>query len=410
MNENLTINEPYFDLEALAKCKFPTAENVKMPVGCIPIQMPTMICGSEITAVKETVKTVHNFGKRLAGDVSGANCLCLYEGDNKWQKRTEFLSPSLAKAERIKVHTKDGVEIAYRLFKQNFFVSAEDNDFFMYLADMDKWSNINRVLAMNGIAVTYTGRDAGQLFETYVNGITVSESEYPYKQGWNDGKFMYNENGKKLVTNDNLSHKKSFDAILEQLKAVKNKSVRLFIFLLMHLVLLGEVMDIEEIKKTVFGLYGNIKTGNQLGKLFFQFFNRDNDEICFLYDKDIIEHVERCKDEVFVIIDNFPETKYKQVCAENNLSDVKDTVFKGRCEGICLFVSDCGVVADDEKIFHLTAHQKELKEVEFIKEAVGTHIKYFTEWLERNAEDLKDSLKQSQKEIPKGRKQLFYSL
>lgn len=403
MNENLTVDGNYFDLDALAKCRLPMTEEIQEPPKRFLVQQQPVPINTIITVPEEPVKTVHNFGKRLAGDVSGANGLCLYEGNNKVQVRTEFLSPNLVKAERIKIHTKNDFEIIYRLYKKNFYVAADDDSFFMYLTDMDKWSKINRVLAMNGIAVTYTGRDAGQLFETFVNGITVSEIEYPYKPGWNGGIFRYNENGelqplkntpfltKKLITDSRLSIKKSLDIIFKQLKAVENESLRMFIFLLMHLALLGEVMETEEIKKTAFGLFGDIKAGEQIGSLFFQFYNRNNREINFLYDKDIADKVDDCKDEVFVIIDSFPETKYKRICAENNFSDIKDIICKGNCEGFCLFVSDCGIVTDDAEVFHLTVEQKGVVEVENIKEALGTHIKFFTGWIEKERCDLKEN-------------------
>lgn len=397
MNENLTVSEDYFDFDALAKCGLPMAEEIQEPPKRFLVPQQPVPINTIVTVNEEPVKTVHNFGKRLAGDVSGANGVCLYEGNNKVQVRTEFLSPNFVKAERIKIHTKNDFEIIYRLYKKNFYVAADDDSFFMYLTDMDKWSKINRVLAMNGVAVTYTGRDAGQLFETFVNGITASEIEYPYKPGWNGGIFRYNENGEllplkktpfltqKLITDSSLSIKKSFDVIFKQLKAVEGESLRVFIFLLMHLALLGEVIETEKIKKTVFGLYGNIKAGEQIGSLFFQFYNRNNKEIHFLYDKDIADKVESCKDEVFVIIDSFPETKYKRMCAENNFSDIKDIMRKGNCEGFCLFVSDCGIVTDDAEVFHLTVDQKNVEVVENIKEALGTHIKFFTGWIEKDA-------------------------
>lgn len=52
-----------------------------------------------------------------------------------------------------------------------------------------------------------------------------------------------------------------------------------------------------------------------------------------MYDKGIVEKAEESKDEVLVILDNFPETKYKRMRAENNFSDIKDTVCKGNCDG-----------------------------------------------------------------------------
>ena len=41
-----------------------------------------------------------------------------------------------------------------------------------------------------------------------------------------------------------------------------------------------------------------------------------------MYDKEVVEKLDDCKDEIFVITDNFPETKYKRICAENNFSDI----------------------------------------------------------------------------------------
>lgn len=410
MNENLITDKEYFDLEVLAKCRLPMAEEIQEPTKRVLVQQQPAPLNTIVMVPEEPVKTVHNFGKRLAGDVSGANGLCLYEGNNKVQARTEFLSPNLVKAERIKIHTKNDFEIIYRLYKKNFYVAADDDSFFMYLTDMDKWSKINRVLAMNGVTVTYTGRDAGQLFETFVNGITASEIEYPYKPGWNGGIFRYNENGEllplkytpfltqKLITDSSLSIKKSFDVIIKQLKAVENESLRMFIFLLMHLALLGEVIETEKIKKTVFGLYGDIKAGEQIGSLFFQFYNRNSKEIHFLYDKDIADKVESCKDEVFVIIDSFPETKYKRMCAENNFSDIKDIIRKGTCEGFCLFVSDCGMVTDDAEVFYLVVEQKIVVEVENIKKALGTHIKFFTGWIKKEKDALKENILAEHKE------------
>jgi len=74
------------------------------------------------------------------------------------------------------------------------------------------------------------------------------------------------------------------------------------------------------------------------------------------------------------------------MCAENNFSDIKDIVYKGKCEGFCLFVSDCGMVTDDAEVFYLVVEQKTVVEVENIKKAVGTHIKFFTCWIEKEKE------------------------
>jgi len=117
-----------------------------------------------------------------------------------------------------------------------------------------------------------------------------------------------------------------------------------------------------------------------------------------LYDKGIVEKAEESKDEVLVILDNFPETKYKRVCAENNFSDIKDIIRKGNCEGVCLFVSDCGIVTDDAEVFYLTVKQKTVKEVENIKKALGTHIKFFTCWIEKERCNLKENFLAEPKE------------
>ena len=101
MNKMITVDENYFDLEALAKCKLPMAEEIQEPPKRFLVQQQPVTINRMVIPLEEPVKTVHNFGKRLAGDVSGANGLCLYEGKNKVQVRTEFLSPNLVKAERL---------------------------------------------------------------------------------------------------------------------------------------------------------------------------------------------------------------------------------------------------------------------------------------------------------------------
>lgn len=354
------------------------------------------------------IKRVKKIGKYVAADIDGDNKLCIYEGDSKVYKQTDFLLPILEKAVRIIIHTKTGTEVWYKVYKKQYYVLAEETEQCFYISQkcFEKWASVTKVLAENGVTVAYTGRDARQLLETYVNNIVKSTIEYPYKSGWNNEKFMCNENGvihkhtetpfltNVLITDENMSPKKAIDIIFEQLRQVGEKKLRLFIFCFMHLSLLGEMIGDRTAKEMIFGLYGDFKIVTEIGYLFFRIYNRNRKKLSFLYDKEIVSELQKSKDEVFVIADNYPDTKYKRERAEENMSDIKDCIVKGDCDSYCLIISDCGVTSEDENIFRLTVYQKEIEEIEMIKEALGTHIKYFVEWVGKNIERFKNRSRQ----------------
>lgn len=408
MQELIPLNELVKDFDNLGRIEqpevMPQKNNAVVNNRQNMIPMVNVYAESVSSSYAGEIKRVKKIGKYVAADIDGDNKLCIYEGDSKVYKQTDFLLPILEKAVRIIIHTKTGTEVWYKVYKKQYYVLAEETEQYFYIPQkcFEKWAAVTKVLAENGVTLAYTGRDARQLLETYVNNIVKSTIEYPYKSGWNNDKFMYNENGmihkyaetpfltSALITDENMSPKKAIDIIFEQLHLIEEKRLRLFIFCFMYLPLLGDIIGDRTAKEMIFGLYGDFKIVTEIGYLFFQIYNRNRKKINFLYDKEIVSELQKSKDEVFVIADNYPDTKYKRERAEENLSDIKDHILKGNCDSYCLIISDCGVASEEEDVFRITVYQKDIEEIEMIKEALGTHIKYFVEWVGNNIERFKD--------------------
>lgn len=300
----------------------------------------------------------------------------------------------ITKVNELQAENKEGVSILYEiLYKADNFARIEE----IYISKEELYGkNVISILAENKICVSnHKGVDTSALIRNYILSKAYKMELFPYSPGWREGKFMVRMKEHKeiqdtpffkkvLLRDDSISQGKALKILKKQLLEISSDVSRAFINFILHYALLKNVIKEEIRLNEIFVVYGRQSVLEEISYLFFQFYNRNTQIKHYLYDADIVEQMLMCKDEVFVIVDNHPDTDYKRNRALKNFSDIKDIVLRGECGCTCLIISDCGVVEANNEIFHLIINLLEIQRIAGIREALGTHIKNFTEWVENN--------------------------
>lgn len=339
----------------------------------------------------QQVWKMEDYGRGIAPDDEGRAEMYVYRRTGNSLKKSRFCIGIIKYAIKVIVNIDKGAETWYRIIVENMYI----REFFISEKQLMKATEAFRIFSENGIIFSYTARDALMLLHNYIFSVVGEIKEVPFCPGWKGKKFLYNTDipmltntpflSKNLIINKDISQKKAFDMMIEKICLFEDEELRLFIILFLHYALIKKwVQNIN----TLFVLFGDDNALSRLAYMFFQFYNREQIKVNYLYDVDIMKKVSGCKDEIFVVMDKCPDTKYKKQLAEKNLSDIKDYVESGKCRCLCLILSNYGVAEPDEAMFRLTVRQKQVEISDDLAETLGTHISHFVSYLENKFTDL----------------------
>lgn len=330
---------------------------------------------------------IEDEGRWLAPDNRGKFEMYVYYWTQNGLKKKRFCNGIIKFAIKIIINMPENAEVWYCIIVENVYT----REFLISERDLMKTIETFRIFSENGIAFSYTARDAIVLLHNYIFSVVKEIKEYPYSPGWHGNSFLYNKDipaftdtpffRKKLLINNDITQKKAFDMLIDDICKIEDKALRLFILLFLHYALLASKIKILKVN-SIFALFGEEQIIKNVGYLFFQFYNKDKVDVNYLYDSDVLKKMSECKDEIFLITDKYPDTKYKKQLAEKNLSDIKDFVESGECNCLCLILSNHGILEANQDVFHFVVNQKIIEASQLLTESLGTHISYFISWTE----------------------------